>query len=238
MYNNIKALNDDWIFDYDMWYKEGHDPKYLVKTAQDFLSKKYKEKEESLPDPKILRQTEKAIYLQTIDMLWMEHINNMQRVREATSLSWYWQRDPLLEYKHQGFETFKKLLENISRNTISTIFKARIEISMPAPQIVPNIKMETNEKEIESQINKNQINSDVKEIKKAQAGSALKQAEAQEFARLLQNQWNQNKTSGITTIKADDSVSSPSQPISSEKVGRNDPCTCGSGKKYKKCCGS
>ena len=243
MYENVKGLCEDGIFDFDTWHHEWLTSEKLKKLALDHLLKKYKEKEDELPDPQILRETEKTIFLQTLDMLWMEHINNMQQLREATSLAWYGQRDPLLEYKQKAFEAFEIFLKDISKNTISTLFKTKIEIAIKIPTTWVLEKAQTNEDQIEAEISKSHIAKDVKEIKQEKATETLEHEQAKEFARLFQNgndniekqleQW-EKRPWWITVIKADDTKSEPN--INFDKVWRNDPCPCGSWKKYKKCC--
>ncbi len=70
-------------------------------------------KEAGLPTPEIMRKMERAVYLNVIDTLWMEHIDNMQQLRESVALKGYGQRDPLIEYKEQAFIMFQKLLSAI-----------------------------------------------------------------------------------------------------------------------------
>ncbi len=246
MYSSLKQMCENNIISYNAWHQEWLSSEQLIKMCLDHLNWEYDNKEKSLPDPQILRQTEKTIFLQTLDMLWMEHINNMQQLREATSLAGYWQRDPLLEYKHQAFEAFEKLLEDISRNTVSTLFKTKIEVKIRMPKTSVAHAAKTNEKQIEEGISKWHIKEDIKEIKEEKAQESLSKVEGEEFAKLFQNNWNlenqlekwEKKTWGITVIKADDEPATNTQAStqSSIKVWRNEPCPCWSWKKYKKCC--
>jgi len=127
---------------------------------------------------------EKALYLRTIDMLWIDHLDAMDHLREGIGLRGYGQKDPLIEYKNESYNMFKTLLSAIDSEIVNLIFKVEI-----TPQ--------TNE-ESETRMTK-----------------AAKKATPQE---------NEVKTRSNVAVKKD-------------KVGRNDPCICGSGKKYKKCCG-
>jgi len=175
----------------------------IIDNITNILHEEYRLKEESLPDPKFLRDVEKRVYLHVIDALWMEHIDQMTQLRESVSLRGYGQRDPLMEYKQEAFQALKKLLDSIQHNTVNTIFKVQINIEAPpeaqdkspAPQ-----QMQTNKDAIEGNI----------------SGTKFRRQPASAEAAVAQR------------ISAD----SPSAEKVAE-VGRNKPCPCGSGKKYK-----
>ena len=143
----------------------------LAKAAYD-----RKEKEIGFPT---MRQIERAILLRSIDMLWIEHLDAMQSLREGIGLRGYGQRDPLVEYKREGYRYFEELQANVQKQVVYTIYKVKVEVKKPLP-------MESAQK----------------------------------------------MTSG-----GDASKTSQSKPKKKEQIGRNDPCPCGSGKKYKKCHG-
>ncbi|KKP41919.1 hypothetical protein A3K02_02555 [candidate division WS6 bacterium RIFOXYD1_FULL_33_8] len=132
-----------------------------------------------------MSELSKVLILQSIDRFWMEHLDNMQDLREGISLRNLAQRDPLVEYKNEGFRLFDTMLKTIDENVVNRFFKVRVvrrEEALRAP-----IKTEKEE---------------VKSISDNRPGKIAKQQ----------------------TIKRDQ-----------KKIGRNDPCPCGSGKKYKKC---
>jgi len=131
-----------------------------------------------------MRDLSKVLILQGIDRYWMEHLDNMQDLREGISLRNLAQRDPLVEYKNEGFKLFDSMLRSIDENTVSRIFKVRV-VRNQSPLQVP---MQTKKEEIRSLIDN-------------RPGNVSKQQ----------------------TVRR------------AKKVGRNDPCPCGSGKKYKKC---
>ena len=160
----------------------------------------YQRRETLVPDPNIFRQLEKQVYLRSIDVLWMEHLENMEDLRDAVSMRGYAQKDPLIEYKREGYELFMSMLKKIEFNTVNTLFK--IEFTVTEPPVVKVEKpaaLTTNEDEIEGVL--------------AESDMTLEQ----------------NKPSKTVTNK----------PVvkSVDAVGRNEECPCGSGKKYKKCCG-
>ncbi|MBE7035052.1 MAG: preprotein translocase subunit SecA [Ruminococcaceae bacterium] len=127
--------------------------------------------------PEQMRELERVVLLKTVDSKWMDHIDDMDQLRNGISLRAYAQRDPIIEYKFEGYNMFEEMIAAIREDTVKYLFHARLE----APPERKAVAEPTN------------------------AGLA-----------------------GETTKK-------PAQKA--EKVGRNDPCPCGSGKKYKKCCG-
>ncbi|MBI2634303.1 preprotein translocase subunit SecA [Candidatus Peregrinibacteria bacterium] len=171
------------------------DQQKLIELLKNYLFDIYKKREESLPDTKIMRNIEKAVYLRANDVLWMEHIDAMSRLRENVAFSGYAQKDPLVEYKSEGYRMFTEMLATIQSNTVNTLFK--IDLEKAAPRVImatsaPKV-ISTNEDQIESNLSGNSDNPVI--------------------------------------VK----VSPKSQAAKIPKVGRNDPCPCGSGKKYKKC---
>jgi preprotein translocase subunit SecA len=146
---------------------------YLIELAR----KAYENKEKEIGEDKI-RNVEKMVYLRTIDMLWMDHLDEMEHLRDSVRLRAYGQKDPLVEYKNEGHKLFQRLLSTIQSNFVGMIYK--VSLTAPAAQPAPTISRRP--------------------------------------PTLFGNQ------------------STPSK-VSNKKIGRNDPCSCGSGKKYKKCCG-
>ncbi len=142
--------------------------------------KDYEEKEKELGEEN-MRQVEKAVCLRTLDSLWMEHLENMEYLRDSVRLRAYGQKDPLVEYKSEGHRIFQDFLATIDSNIADVIFKAR--------------------------------------LKPDQADSSMSSSPIQKFS---------SSSSTSTTASALSKKNS---------VGRNEPCPCGSGKKYKKCCG-
>lgn len=179
----------------------------IIDNVTNILYEEYRLKEEALPDPKFLRDVEKRVYLHVIDTLWMEHIDQMTQLRESVSLRGYGQRDPLMEYKQEAFQAFRKLLDSIQHNAVNTIFKVQINLEAPpaAQDKSPApAQMQTNKDAIEGNI----------------SGTKFRRQPASAEAAVAQR------------ISAD----APAQEKVAE-VGRNEPCPCGSGKKYKKCHG-
>jgi preprotein translocase subunit SecA len=163
-----------------------------VKELKEILTEQavlaYEERERDL-SPEILRKLEKLVILNIIDSRWREHLLEMDYLKEGIGLRAYGQKDPLVEYKHESYNLFKSLVDEIKVDAVKLLFNAKVMVKNDEPE-------------------------KPKEM-------ALKNI----------------KTSGPKEMITDSSKASKPEPIKSNKVGRNDPCPCGSGKKYKKCCG-
>jgi len=179
----------------------------IIEQVKMYLYGEYENKETLLAEKDTMRQLERSVYLNVIDTLWMEHIDNMQQLRESVALKGYGQRDPLIEYKEGAFVTFAKLLDSIQHNTVNTLFKINFEQQLPDHLLKtsrPQQTMVTNDEAISS----------------VTTGSSTLSTTT-------------TTTPGNPVVVKTD----PNQPKQPE-VGRNEPCPCGSGKKYKKCHGS
>ncbi|MBM3699962.1 MAG: preprotein translocase subunit SecA [Actinobacteria bacterium] len=178
------------------------DPRLRHSDLKELLAEQavyaYQEREKELSF-EILRKLEKLVMINVIDSRWREHLLEMDYLKEGIGLRAYGQREPLVEYKHEAFNLFKDLMEEIKVDAVKLLFNAKVVVRGPDDQNHGNTK-DLPEKEMA-----------VKDI----------------------------KTSGPSEIIAGDgSKASKPEPAKSQKIGRNDPCPCGSGKKYKKCCGS
>ncbi|MCG2809356.1 MAG: SEC-C domain-containing protein, partial [Candidatus Portnoybacteria bacterium] len=145
---------------------EGEVSDYLIKLAEEA----YKKKEDDLGEDNA-RRVEKYVLLRSLDTLWMDHLDNMDHLRDSVRLRAYGQKDPLVEYKNEGIRLFQRLMAAIQSTVVNMIYK--VSISPNAP------------------------------IAHQPLG-----------------------TEPLGTV-----------PVAGTKAGRNDPCPCGSGKKFKKCCG-
>ena len=152
--------------------------KELKHTLKERAVKAYEEKEAEFPEAEQLREMERVVLLKAIDTRWMDHIDDMDQLRQGIGLQAYGQRDPLVEYKMMGYDMFGEMTNSIAETTIRTLFHIRIEQKVEREQV-------------------------------AQA----------------------------TGTNKDDSASHTPKKREEKKVYPNDPCPCGSGKKYKQCCG-
>lgn len=170
------------------------DPEKSKKLLAGIFKKYINAKEKQISAP-MMRILEHALFLRTIDMLWVNHLDAMDHLREGIGLRGYGQKDPLIEYKNESYKMFQTLLSAIQSEIVNNFFKVTVtqnpvgegETASAQQKAVSGDEIESPEEE---------INPDT------------------EFAAL-------DKKS-----KKDHT-----------KIGRNDPCPCGSGKKYKKCCG-
>lgn len=193
----------------------------IIETAKNFLLAAFAAKEKSLPDPKYLRQAERAITLRTIDQFWMDHIDEMTHLREQVSLAGYAQKNPLHEYQSIGFDKFSALLGNIQSTAVRTLFQINIRVRFgdEMPQEKPQ-NLLTNAEQIADALSARDT--------VTRAGPHREQA------------------SSVYSEEVDDEDSGTNAPlqriraegyVSKSAAGRNDPCPCGSGKKFKKCHG-
>ncbi|HIQ57681.1 TPA: preprotein translocase subunit SecA [Candidatus Gracilibacteria bacterium] len=214
--------------------------------AVNHLTQAYNTKIKLFIDHAALEKVLKQISLRVTDTLFIEHIQSMTDLKEQVSLQGYGQRDPLMEYKKEAFHLFTKLLNDIRKKKLSMFFHIEIKPSQPNQQTVRQEHQNKNLQTNTAAIQKN-LQSDISEKLKqeesdnnARRKEALEASEKREALILFKSQADKQaqqkireenaKKSGITLIKAD-------SDITTTRIGRNDPCPCGSGKKYKKCCG-
>jgi len=138
----------------------------------------YEAKETEFPEPEQFRELERVILLKVIDHKWMDHIDDMDQLRQGIGLQAYGQRDPLVEYKMSGFDMFDEMTAAIQEDTVKLLFHVKVE----------------------------------------------QKVEREEVAK-------------VTGTNKDDSAKAAPKKRADAKVYPNDPCPCGSGKKYKQCCG-
>lgn len=212
----------------------------LIEKCQEYLINAYNEKEASLPDPAVMRHVERAVFLRANDTLWMEHIDAMSNLRENVAFSGYAQKDPLTEYRSQGYEMFLELVGMIRANTINTLFKIKAAQVVPADMLARSQvrNMQTNEEEVEATLTGSR-----RPILNASSGTATFIANEARNKRLeeagIKIRTVEGTDNGNITHSTMDEENSNTMNLHSddEKVGRNEPCPCGSGKKYKKCHG-
>ena len=138
----------------------------------------YEAKETEFPEIEQFRELERVVLLKIIDRKWMDHIDDMDQLRQGIGLQAYGQRDPLVEYKMSGFDMFDDMISAIQEDTIRLLFHVKVEQKVEREQVAK-----------------------------------------------------------VTGTNKDDSASSGPKKREAAKVYPNDPCPCGSGKKYKQCCG-
>ena len=157
-------------------------------------------------------------YVQIIDKKWLDQLEALEALREAVGLRSYGSKNPLTEYKIDGFNMFDEMLDSIRNTVMSRVFKVRIQLSPEAQEARKRAAMQ-------AQRNMNAQHSEAENItQQARPASSMNGALARrQAAGSVTAQHTQGQS--ITVRR------------SSPKIGRNDPCPCGSGKKYKNCCG-
>ena len=149
----------------------------LIQKLKEEALRLYELKEAEFPEPEQIREIERVILLKVTDQHWMNHIDDMDQLRQGIGLQAYGQRDPVTEYRFQSYDMFAEMTESIREETVKALMHVRIEQKVEREQVAKE-----------------------------------------------------------TGTNKDDSANAPIIR-KSDKVGRNDPCPCGSGKKYKYCCG-
>ncbi|MBN2755186.1 MAG: preprotein translocase subunit SecA [Candidatus Goldbacteria bacterium] len=175
----------------------------LEEDVFNLVKEAYDKKEKSLGEG-LMREIERSIFLQVIDTKWREHLYNMDHLKEGIGLRAYAHKDPLIEYKKDGFDMFQSMMVSLEHETVEFVFRV---------QVVN-----------ENQLGRRQASSRTQELR-----PEFSMPTAQQPAKLDEREMYANSgeaPSKVETIRRD-------QP----KIGRNDPCPCGSGKKYKLCCG-
>ena len=203
------------------------------------LAQKYQEKED-LVGPDTMRQTERIIMLQVIDDQWKDHLLSMDHLKEGIHLRGYGQKDPLVEYKKESFILFQDMMDRIEDETLRYLFFLQVSrgddagiSGRPAPVLpFPMDEDGDEEEEGDEEGGEEAQHATVAEQQKRAAQSAV-----QDMTKKLQRD-KDKELAGLQLVGGDGSAVAKKQVINSDKVGRNDPCPCGSGKKYKKCHGA
>ena len=152
--------------------------KELKHILKERAVKAYEEKEAEFPEAEHLREIERVILLKVIDAKWMDHIDDMDQLRQGIGLQAYGQKDPLVEYKMLGYDMFGAMTNAIAEDTVRLLLHIKVEQKVEREQVAK-----------------------------------------------------------VTGTNKDDSVAQAPKKREEKKVYPNDPCPCGSGKKYKQCCG-
>ena len=149
----------------------------LIQNLKEEALRLYETKEAEFPEPEQIREIERVVILKVTDSRWMDHIDDMDQLRQGIGLQAFGQRDPVVEYRLQGYDMFNDMTESIREETVKMLMHVRIEQKVEREQVAE-----------------------------------------------------------VTGTNKDDSANAPIVR-KSEKISRNAPCPCGSGKKYKYCCG-
>jgi len=193
------------------------------------LKKKYQDKEDMLGAP-LLRETERMIMLNVIDNQWKDQLLSMDHLKEGIGLRGYGQKDPLVEYKKESFVLFQDMMDRIEDETIRYLFFLQ-RAEAPA-EAVPHPELWSDEEE--------ENGGEPEAVGVAVEPRPMENRAAQnsvlDFTRKIERK-KEKELAELQFVGGEGTAKK--QPVLSKKtVGRNDPCPCGSGKKYKKCCGA
>lgn len=230
---------------------EATTPDQITDILIDLGVKKYKAKEEEAGEDN-MRQAERIVLLRAMDVLWMEHLDAMMKLREAIGLSGYGQRDPLVEYKQEAFSMFQRLQAETASDVARMIFKVRV-VNTPAPQQVSQEVRAKQALALAGQTAAQPLNEELVESgpTEPETGFAEEAEELIEEAEHLAEE-AENTMETLAHMQADAELEAAEKiteqrettmlpstvrdpQAKKEKIGRNDPCWCGSGLKYKKC---
>jgi preprotein translocase subunit SecA len=176
-YTHGNLLSPDEVSENDL---RGKDEEEIKELLMDKILKKYEDKEEQA-DPEQFREFQKVIVLRAVDTKWMDHIDQMDQLRQGIHLRAYGQNDPLREYQMEGFSMFESMVASIEDDVAKYIMKSQIQDNLKRQQVV-------------------------KDTQAVSGGGEQKKKTRKPY-------------------------------VKKQNVGRNDPCPCGSGKKYKNCHG-
>jgi preprotein translocase subunit SecA len=207
----------------------------MEEEIREQLIRKYNEKEEMI-GAELLRETERMIMLNVIDNQWKDHLLSMDHLKEGIGLRGYGQKDPLIEYKKESYIMFQDMMDRIEDEaTRYLFFIQRVETSnqAEAPENVPY-------PELWSEDQAEDDGGDAVAVSVAPAENDLARKAAQNSVMDLTRNIQRKKQRELDQLQFMGGEAAPAkQPVlSKSKAGRNDPCPCGSGKKYKKCCGA
>jgi preprotein translocase subunit SecA len=205
--------------------KEGTDRETLVAQLREDVVQAYDEREAELGD-EIMRALERFMLLQIIDERWREHLHDMDYLREGIHLRGFAQIDPLVAYKNEGFEMFTELMNNIWDEFARYVFNVEVQGEEEQQAAGPNWGMGGNTTSTRNLSMSGGRGLTGRDAIAAAAGAAVPAGVAE--AGQMAAEAVEAQPALVETRRLDDS----------EKIGRNDPCWCGSGKKFKKCHGA
>jgi preprotein translocase subunit SecA len=201
----------------------------FTRLEQDYAAK------EKLLSSATMRYHERMVMLNVIDGLWKDHLLSMDHLKEGINLRGYAQRDPLVEYKRESFDMFEAMMLKFQEDTVRFLFRMQIldQDGQPVGGSARPNRTVPKAPPVSSAAQPLTLEAEPREISiSTRPPSTTIDALEKEFHRKKQRELEAASFAG-----AGDS-SQPSQRRTGEKVGRNDPCPCGSGKKYKKCHGA
>jgi preprotein translocase subunit SecA len=198
----------------------------------DLLVARYKEKED-LFGSENMRHAERIVMLNVIDNQWKDHLLSMDHLKEGIGLRGYGQKDPLIEYKKESFQMFQDMMDRIEDESIRSLFFLQVTAGGgPAGQAQPLLPFSPDDDEEEEE-------EDAGEALEGANGEHRRAAQnvVEDFTRNIQRK-KDREMAELQFVGGNGTATEKKQAVTAKKAGRNDPCPCGSGKKYKKCHGA
>ena len=228
---------DDECLDFTLDDLADMENQQIIDILQKKANDRYEENESLLPED-TMREMERVYLLKSVDTYWMQHIDDMENLKQGIRLRAYGQKDPVVEYRFEGFDMFDQMIDAIRENTA--------KLCLSAPKKIAEIqKRQLADVERLRAIRDERI----RELQAAKEQAVLQGESSEEIDREIAEEEKENVEEASVVIKREQMANPTSTSGGSEnstssgtvrkskKVGRNDPCPCGSGKKYKKCCG-
>ena len=185
----------------------------MIDAIYDLAVARYQEKEAILPDPAILRRVERDFMLQIVDAQWKDHLYSLDHLKEGIGLRGYGQRDPLVEYKRESFELFQAMKERIDEEMVRYLWRLRPVLESETGAPVPPVAAPAPRKATPVTLSGGSSTTTAPRLPSAGAPPMPPRVGGDDAP--------------VKQVRRDE-----------PKIGRNDPCFCGSGKKYKKCHGA
>ncbi|HVW09038.1 MAG TPA: preprotein translocase subunit SecA [Bryobacteraceae bacterium] len=196
------------------------------------------EAKEELVGASLMREAERNIMLHIIDDQWKDHLLSMDHLKEGIGLRGYGQKDPLVEYKKESFELFQDMMDRIEDETVRYLYFLRFEIGNATLPFQSTD--DEDEAEVDGEPAASEIDEEQKRLEESRAAAEERrraaQSAVQDMNRGLQKK-HEKELRELQFGASTESTASKTVTNGGPKVGRNDPCPCGSGKKYKKCHG-
>ncbi len=227
---------DDDCLDFTLDELADMDNKKIVEILQNKASERYEENEKLLPE-ETMREMERVYLLKSVDTYWMQHIDDMDNLKQGIRLRAYGQKDPVVEYRLEGFDMFDQMIDSIRENTA--------KLCLSAPKKIAEIQS----RQIAEMERAKAIRAErIKALQEAKEKAISQGESADEIEKEIAEEEQEGENPSVvikreqmanpTSTSGGSSDEKPNTTVrNKKKVGRNDPCPCGSGKKYKKCCG-
>ncbi len=200
----------------------------LLEATAEAVKNRYAEKEKQF-SPDLLRWLERRIVLDVVDTQWKDHLLSLDHLKEGIGLRGYGQKDPLVEFKKEAFVLFEDMMGRIDNETIRYLFHVQIQQEGAAPP--------QSREAAQAAPAPRQLHGTATAVASAAARAEEAPARLPDFARALERK--QERQQKDLQFQAGAAQAEAPKPVrAGAKVGRNDPCPCGSGKKYKKCHGA